>query len=374
MPSDDDNVATGDSSSIDKQREAWIAEQLIVAKQVKVLPDEKFHDSIVEQGQQQVGDQHRRPNGMLDGFRELDIIDEGLVSNKVYYGGVDVSFPEDDSDNAVAVYVILESISMEVIYEDHVYFALDVPYIPSFLAFREIDPLEMLVKRQMKERPELIPRAILVDGNGIFHARHAGIATFLGVRTGIPTIGVGKTLYYAGGWTREVLAGLLDDAFRRIRSHLEEVSNESGETEGTSESSRHLPIVMKKSPCTPSSAVATSGGAPTDRVAVLETLRNRYQGIALQMGCDSELLQSSFPVLACALVGHGGRTITTTATKKKSRRKAGTKNPIFVSVGHDMSLFDAVAICSTMSTARIPEPVRQADLIGRQLLRENGRK
>jgi Endonuclease V len=41
-----------------------------------------------------------------------------------------------------------------------------------------------------------------------------------------------------------------------------------------------------------------------------------------------------------------------------------------VSVGHQINLQDAVAISASLSLARIPEPVRQADLIGRQLLRQ----
>ena len=49
----------------------------------------------------------------------------------------------------------------------------------------------MLIEKQVKEKPQFTPRAILVDGNGIFHPRKAGIACFVGVRTGIPTIGIG---------------------------------------------------------------------------------------------------------------------------------------------------------------------------------------
>lgn len=46
-----------------------------------------------------------------------------------------------------------------------------------------------------------------------------------------------------------------------------------------------------------------------------------------------------------------------------------TKKPIYVSVGHNIDLAIALDIVKSMCVYRIPEPVRQADLIGRELLR-----
>ena len=105
---------------------------------------------------------------------------------------------------------------MKVVYHDHEFFTLNVPYIPTYLAFREIHPLEKLVHKQVQQRPEITPQAILVDGNGILHPRHAGIACFLGTRTNIPTIGIGKSLLYEGGWTRENLADNLDTFLKDV--------------------------------------------------------------------------------------------------------------------------------------------------------------
>ena len=72
-------------------------------------------------------------------------------------------------------------------------------------------------------------------------------------------------------------------------------------------------------------------------------------------------------ILAAALVGHGGRI---TGTKGKGKQCA-TKIPIFISIGHNISLQEAIQICAGVSFAKIPEPVRQADLIGRDLLRQS---
>lgn len=51
-----------------------------------------------------------------------------------------------------------------------------------------------------------------------------------------------------------------------------------------------------------------------------------------------------------------------TATKSS---EAGTQNPIFVSIGHRVSLETAVALVRACSLHRVPEPVRQADLKSR---------
>ena len=57
------------------------------------------------------------------------------------------------------------------------------PYILSFLAFREAPHLEDLVTTQRRERPELTPQLLVVDGNGLLHPRQAGLACHIGRAT-----------------------------------------------------------------------------------------------------------------------------------------------------------------------------------------------
>jgi deoxyinosine 3'endonuclease (endonuclease V) len=84
----------------------------------------------------------------------------------------------------------------DILYTDTEEVHLDYPYVPGFLAFREVPHLERLIQRS-----PIRPQVILVDGNGIFHNRGFGLASHLGVKTGIPTIGCGKTVFAVDGIT-----------------------------------------------------------------------------------------------------------------------------------------------------------------------------
>ncbi|WP_118975007.1 deoxyribonuclease V [Taibaiella koreensis] len=61
------------------------------------------------------------------------------------------------------------------------------PYVPGFLAFREVPAL----MRALEQMP-LKPDAIMVDGHGIAHPRRMGIAAHLGSLAGLPTLGCAK--------------------------------------------------------------------------------------------------------------------------------------------------------------------------------------
>jgi deoxyribonuclease V len=63
------------------------------------------------------------------------------------------------------------------------------PYVPGLLSFREIPAvLDALAQLQT------VPDVLLCDGHGIAHPRRLGIAAHLGVITGLPSLGVGKSL------------------------------------------------------------------------------------------------------------------------------------------------------------------------------------
>lgn len=48
----------------------------------------------------------------------------------------------------------------------------------------------------------------------------------------------------------------------------------------------------------------------------------------------------------------------------------GVQNPVFVSVGHLLSLATSLAVVDACSQFRVPEPIRQADLRSRRVVKE----
>ncbi|MCS7280438.1 MAG: endonuclease V [Desulfobacterota bacterium] len=67
--------------------------------------------------------------------------------------------------------------------------SIDFPYIPGFLSFREGKALLKAISK-LKLKPDVL----IVDGHGLAHPRSAGIATYVGVITGIPSLGCAKSI------------------------------------------------------------------------------------------------------------------------------------------------------------------------------------
>ena len=101
--------------------------------------------------------------------------------------GLDVAYVRrGEWDLGIGVAVLLDYPSLRlrdcVAYLDRVC----VPYVPGFLAFREMAVLGPALARLAR------PDILLVDGHGVAHPRRFGIASHVGVATGLPSIGVAK--------------------------------------------------------------------------------------------------------------------------------------------------------------------------------------
>jgi deoxyinosine 3'endonuclease (endonuclease V) len=116
-----------------------------------------------------------------------------------YIGGVDISFVKENCEDACACLVVLTYPDLKVIYEKCHLVKMTLPYISGFLAFREVPFLLQLLHEVKETHQDWMPQVILVDGNGKLHHRGFGIACHFGVLTGLPTVGVSKTLLSVDG-------------------------------------------------------------------------------------------------------------------------------------------------------------------------------
>ncbi|MGW4397723.1 endonuclease V [Amycolatopsis nivea] len=109
------------------------------------------------------------------------------LSDGALVAGVDVAY-DDERNVVVAAAVLVDFASHETVEETTAAGPVSFPYIPGLLAFRELPPvLDALAA--LRHRPDLV----LCDGYGLAHPRRLGLASHLGVLTGLPTAGVAKT-------------------------------------------------------------------------------------------------------------------------------------------------------------------------------------
>ena len=128
--------------------------------------------------------------------------DDPMLQDILYIGGVDISFDKKDKRVGISGIVILDYKTLDIVYEDYNLVKIDEPYIPGFLAFREVKHLVKLVEDLKDNAPHFLPQVILLDGNGILHSRGFGLACHLGVLTDIATIGCSKTVFSVDGFTK----------------------------------------------------------------------------------------------------------------------------------------------------------------------------
>lgn len=214
-------------------------------------------------------------------------LEAGKENTLRYVAGLDISFLKTSNTDACAALIICSYPDYEVVYESFKHVKLTLPYIPGFLAFREVPFLLELLDEVKANRPELTPQLLLIDGNGILHPRGFGVACHLGVLTGIPAFGCGKTLFLIDG---------LDT--QDIKEDFKANTHKAGD---------------------------------------YTLLRGRSGAV------------------------HG-------AAYKSTDE---VQNPIYLSPGHKVDMELMIEVARTCCQARVPEPVRQADLRSRAWVRRN---
>ncbi len=101
--------------------------------------------------------------------------------------GVDISVPKNLA-LARASIVVMSYPEFEIVEIQTAEDKLSFPYIPGLLSFREA-PLILAACQKLSTNPDFI----LVDGQGISHPRHFGLASHLGLLLDTPTIGCAKS-------------------------------------------------------------------------------------------------------------------------------------------------------------------------------------
>lgn len=110
------------------------------------------------------------------------VVLEDLFESSEKLGGVASSY---FSNRVVSGTIIYEY--GQILEEKYAVEKIAFPYRPAFLMFTEGTSSVNAIKK-LSCKPDLI----FVNGHGIAHPRKAGLACYIGVLTGIPTIGVSK--------------------------------------------------------------------------------------------------------------------------------------------------------------------------------------
>lgn len=139
--------------------------------------------------------------------KRQDKMKEGLVTKALKgrierVAGVDVAYI---GDHAFAAMVVLDYDSGEMIEKHVVEGDATFPYIPTYLAFREMPVIAPLMKHADDRT------VVIYDGNGVLHPEGFGVACQVGVTFDVPTIGVAKKLLCGN------LSGALRGGVREVR-------------------------------------------------------------------------------------------------------------------------------------------------------------
>ncbi len=255
-------------------------------------------------------------------------------------------------DSACVSLVIQEFPSMTSVYQDYQMVTLSVPYIPGYLAFREVPHIISMFDRLKMKRPGLWPDVVMVDGNGSLHHRACGVACHVGVMLDLPCLGVAKTLLSVDGLTRSKVDKLTEDLLQRVEAHRQ---SRQAVTAGMSTAS------APSSSSSATKSIATTAEPSSTAAAAAAAVAAAKRGCVSK---DPRIIDAESHVYWLPLVGDSGTTRGALVLPTSTGRR-----PLYVSPGHRLSLATAVRITQQSSFHRVPEPIRAADLGSREFIR-----
>lgn len=121
----------------------------------------------------------------------IEPVDKFEIKDVKCVAGVDLAYWKyNDAEYAVCCVVIINADTHKVVEKKHCSGKIEVPYMPGFLAFREL-PLILKTVALLETSPDIF----IFDGNGYLHPRHMGIATHASFYLNKPTFGVAKSYF-----------------------------------------------------------------------------------------------------------------------------------------------------------------------------------
>ncbi len=133
---------------------------------------------------------HRLIKEQIKLSKKLKIKDKIPVDKIKIVAGIDVTFTDiwKNPTTGIACITVIDIRTFQTLETVFAEETVDFPYIPTFLAYREL-PVILKAYKKLKTKPD----AFIIDGMGIIHPRKMGIASHFGVITDTISIGCGKS-------------------------------------------------------------------------------------------------------------------------------------------------------------------------------------
>ena len=184
--------------------------------------------------------------------------DDPMLKDIMYIGGMDISYDKDDKKVGISGLVILDYKTLEIVYEDYNIIKIEEPYVPGFLAFREVKHLVKLIDNLKLNAPQFLPQVFLLNGNGILHPKELGIACHLGVLTDTTTIGCSKSFFSIDGINKETIKEMIEEYLHK-KGDSKELIGFSG---------RHWGYILKSSDKDEYPLIISMGNKITNQTAL----------------------------------------------------------------------------------------------------------
>lgn len=117
---------------------------------------------------------------LQDGFKKINTV-----------AGIDIAYPKNEFEEACGACVVLDYKTKKIIEKKTIFWETNFPYISTYLFHREFPIIWELFNILKSE-----PTVFMFDGNGILHPYGIGLATQVGIKLNIPSIGIAKRLLY----------------------------------------------------------------------------------------------------------------------------------------------------------------------------------